>query len=176
MAVTIRQTESVPEDYPPSPEGLSAEAEAIDPAVIWQRIEAYTALRFATRDVVWIVEGNGEWYPPLNPATVATTEVWSDDAWQTVELRPTALGGYCLPGCGPYRITGTAGDDDAEVPALIMEVYRRFAEYLAALAAKPGLRSENIPGIWSGEYDNRARARALQDSGAADVLRNYRRA
>jgi hypothetical protein len=39
-----------------------------------------------------------------------------------------------------------------------------------------GLRSENIASVWQGEYDNRAKARALQDSGAADLLRSFRRA
>ena len=177
MAVTVRQTESAPEAYPDAPEGLSTEAAAIDPALIWQRIESYVAWRGAARDVEWIVEGEGEWCPPLKPATIATTEGWSDDAWQAVELRPTALSGYCLPGCGPYRIAGTVGDDAADVPALIMEAFRRLAEYFAALGFDDvGKRSESVPDIWQGEYDNRARARALQDSGAADLLRTFRRA
>ena len=176
MAVTIRQTESAPDTYPDAPEGLSTEAAAIDPALIWQRIESYVAWRGTSRDVEWIVEGEGQWLPPLKPATIATTEGWSDDAWQAVELRPTALGGYCLPSCGPYRIAGTVGDDDADVPALITEAFRRLAEYLAAVSDNPGIRSESMPDIWQGEYDNRARARALQDSGAADLLRTFRRA
>lgn len=177
MAVTLKQTESVPEAWPDSPEGLSTDAAAIDAALIWQRIEAYVAWRGSSRDVEWIVEGEGEWCPPLKPATIATTEIWSDDAWQAVELRPTPLGGYCLQGCGPYRISGTVGDDDADVPALILEAFRRLAEYMAALGFEDvGKRSESVPDIWQGEYDNRARARALQDSGAADLLRTFRRA
>ena len=177
MAVTLKQTESAPDAYPDAPEGLSTDAAAIDPALIWQRIESYVAWRGASRDVEWIVEGEGQWSPPLKPAIVTTTEGWSDDAWQAVELRPTALGGYCLPGCGPYRIAGTVGDDAADVPALIMEAFRRLAEYFAALGFDDvGKRSESVPDIWQGEYDNRARARALQDSGAADLLRTFRRA
>lgn len=178
MAVTIRQTESVPETYPDVPEGLSTDAAALDPAVIWQRIEAYTAWRWSLRDVEWIVEGDGDWCPPLQPATIATTEGWRDDAWEAVELRPTPLGGYCLPGCGPHRIVGTVGDDDADVPALILEAYRRLAEFVAQIEFEhPGVRSISVPDVVTMEAASSSwRARALQDSGAADLLRSFRRA
>ncbi len=176
MAVTIRQTEGPPEYYPDPPDGLSTAAAAIDQATIWQRIESYIAARYSVRDVEWLVEGCGDWCPPLKPATVATIAIWRDDAWQVVDdVRPSPTG-YVLAGAGPYRFAGTVGLDDDEVPGLVLEAYRRLAEYLAAVVDKPGLRSENIPGIWSGEFDNRAKARALQDSGAADLLRNFRRA
>lgn len=177
MAVTIRQTESAPDDYPEAPEGLSTEATAILDAV-WRRIEAYVAFRTTERDVSWIVEGCGEWVPPLKPATIATVDVWEGDVWTAITLPPSPLGGYVLPGDGPYRFSGTAGDDDADVPADLAEAVRRLAEFMSAASesSHPGLRSETVPDIWTGEFDNRAMARALQDSGAADLLRNYRRA
>ena len=174
-ATTLQQTETTPDDYPEVE--VSTAAEPFLPAA-WTRIETYTAVRTSERDVSWIVEGCGEWVPPLKPATIATVEIWEADAWAAVTLRPSHLGGYVLPGDGPYRFSGTAGDDDADVPADLAEAVRRLAEFMAAASesSHPGLRSETVPDIWTGEYDNRATARALQDSGAADLLRNYRRA
>jgi hypothetical protein len=178
MAATLKQTEAAPDDYPDPPDGLSAAAAAIDPAVIWQRIESYVVWRFSVRDVEWVVEGDGCWSPPLTPVTISATSSWQSDAWQTVDdLRPAPMGGYVLPGVGPYRVIGTAGSDD-DVPAIVLEAYRRLAEYMAATSFEDvGLRSENVPNIWQGEYGSPSwRAKALQDSGAADLLRNYRRA
>lgn len=181
MTVTLRQTEDSPASYPDAPEGLSAAAAALDANFIWQRIEAYTAFRTTERDASWIVEGCGEWIPPLTPAVIATTEVWQADAWEAVELLPSPLGGYMLPGEGPYRFTGTAGDDGAEVPALIGEAFRRLAEYMAAEPDEnPGARtfSEAVPDVASVTLERSPAwmAQALINSGAADLLRTYRRA
>jgi len=181
MAVTIKQTETSPEAYPDSPEGLSEAATAIVSAV-WRRIETYTAFRTTVRDVTWIVEGCGEWVPPLTPASIASVEVWQGDEWQVAEPASSPLGGYTLPGHGPYRFTGTAGDDDADVPADILEAVRRLAEYMAADVnpAHAGARvvSETIPNIitLSIERSPAWMAQALINSGAADLLRRYRRA
>lgn len=178
MAVTIKQTEGAPESYPDSPAGLSTGAAALDAALLWQRIEAYVALRTTERDVSWVVEGCGEWQPPLTPATIATTEVWQSDAWQAIDLAPSPIGGYMLPGDGPYRFTGTAGNNDADVPAMVLEAFRRLAEYTAEIQFEYiGVRSVNVPDVASEELAPPSfRAMALQNSGAADLLRNYRRA
>ncbi len=181
MAVTIKQTETTPEAYPDAPEGLSAAATAILPAV-WRRLEVYTAYRTTVRDVTWVVEGCGEWVPPLTPTSIASVEVWQADAWQAAEPPPSPLGGYTLPGPGPYRFTGTAGDDEADVPADILEAVRRLAEYMAAKVDldHAGARSvsESIEGIgtFSMERSPAWMAQALVNSGAADLLRRYRRA
>ena len=99
MAVTIKQSEDAPANYPPTPPGLSSAAVALSAAVIWQRLENYLAYRWTARAVTWIVEGPGEWHPPLTPAAVSTVEVWSRGAaeWDTAVLDASALGGYCLP-------------------------------------------------------------------------------
>lgn len=181
MAVTIKQTETTPEAYPEAPEGLSAAATAILPAV-WRRIEIYIAYRTTVRDVTWIVEGCGEWVPPLTPASIATVEVWQGDAWQEADPRPSPLGGYALPGHGPYRFTGTAGDDDADVPPDILEAVRRLAEYMAVAVDRehPGARTVSMAtadvGSLSIERSPAWMAQALVNSGAADLLRRYRRA
>ncbi len=181
MAVTLKQTETTPAAYPAAPAGLSAEATAILDAV-WRRIEAYVAFRTAARDVVWIVEGCGAWVPPLTPATITNVEVWQVDAWQAVTLPPSPLGGYVLPGEGPYRFTGTAGDDAADVPADLTEAVRRLSEYMAAVPdlEHAGARtvSETVPDVYTSTVERSPAwlAQALINSGAADLLRTYRRA
>lgn len=180
MAVTLKQTETPPEAYPAAPAGLSAGAAAILDAV-WRRIEAYVAFRTTERDVQWIVEGEGQWCPPLTPATIAAVEIWEADAWTAVTLRPSPLGGYALPGVGPYRFTGTAGDDEADVPADLAEAFRRLAEYLAAAVdlEHAGARTvtEAVPDVYSSTVERSPAwmAQALINSGAADLLRTYRR-
>ena len=181
MAATIKQTEAAPESYPDlgSPSPLSATAAALDAAMIWQRIESYVAWRWTPRDVTWIVEGCGEWAPPLAPATIGTVEVWSRAGeWESADLPASPLGGYFLTASGPYRFTATIGDDN-EPRAAVLEAFRRVAEYFAARPGKPGATSENIQaGSVSISHSRSATwlAKAIDNSGAGDLLRQYRRA
>lgn len=176
-ATTIKQTEAAPTAYPDAPEGLSTEAAALDADTIWQRIESYIAHRWTERAVTWIVEGCGEWNPPLTPATIATVETWRADAWEDIALRPSPLGGYVLPG-GTYRFTGTAGG--GTVPAAVEEAFRRLAEYMAAESDTPGASSATVtvPDVATVEISRSPSwmARAMSNSGAGDLLRPYRRA
>ena len=177
MVATISQTEAIPATYPTSPAGLSAAAAALSAPMLWQRLEGYVAQRWTSRAIVWVAEGPGDWQPPLKPATISTVERWTGEAWEvTTDLLPSALGGYQLPGCGPYRFTGTVGSGTP--PAAVLEAFRRLAEYMAGIDFDSlGLRSINVPDIATEEMASPSwRARALQDSGAADLLRNYRRA
>jgi hypothetical protein len=174
MATTIRQVESAPENYPAAPSGLSAKASALDAAFLWQRIENYTAHRYTARAIVWVVEGCGGWTPPLSPATIETVEQWISGAWEEVVLSASPLGGYCLSAHGPYRFSGTVGGGTA--PAIVNEAYRRLADYFACANIAPGIRDETIDGIGSTTFDASAVARAMERSGAGDLLRSYRRA
>ncbi|TXH45376.1 MAG: hypothetical protein E6Q97_31725 [Desulfurellales bacterium] len=170
MAITLKQTEGLPDSYP-----------AIDPAVpdeVWQRIESWVAHRWTERAVVWLVEGCGEWVPPLTPATITTVEIWSDRAkdWEVTTLDAAPLGGYFLPATGPYRFTGTVASGVVLLPAAVEEAAQRLSAYMAAVPA-PGIASESIPGIGDVTYASPSwMARALQNSGAGDLLRPYRRA
>lgn len=181
MTTTIKQTEAAPESYPTiptSPAILSDAAAALDPVFIWQRIESYVAHRWTERDVTWIVEGPGEWSPPLSPATISTVEIWAGDDWESVTPDAAPLG-YWLPGAGPYRFTGTVGDDDADLPANVLEAFRRLAEYMAARAGKQGATREAVQAGSVSVTTSRSAswlAEALANSGAADLLRPYRRA
>ena len=177
MTVTIKQTEAIPASYPATPSGLSAAATALDPDMIWARIESYIAHRWTDRQVIWIAEGSGEWVPPLTPATVTTIEVWEANAWSATVPLPSPLGGYELPGDGPYRITADVGS--GTVPSGVETAFRRLAEYMAEVDPKPGASDYEVS-IGSLEQSYRRSptwlAKAMQNSGAADLLRPYRRA
>jgi hypothetical protein len=176
MTTTLRQSEAIPESYPDTPDGLSTAAAALDANFIWQRLEAYIAWRWTARAVTWTVEGCGEWQPPLTPATITTVEIWQADDWQTVTLSPSPMGGYVLPG-GTYRFTATVGGGD--VPAGVSEAFKRLAEYMAGKAGKPGTTLETVSAGSVSLTHRRSpswMAAALQNSGAADLLRPYRRA
>lgn len=167
MATTIKQTEGAPESYP-----------VLDPAVsdaVWQRIEAYIAHRYSSRSIEWIVEGCGEWHPPLAPATISTFEVWKGEVWESLTLPPSPMGGYCLPG-GTYRFTGTVGGGD--VPSAVEEAARRLSEYMAASIKSAGLTRERVTaGSVTVDKSRSASwaAQAMANSGAGDLLRQYRR-
>src|SRR3546814_16654000 len=110
-ATTIKQTEALPASYPdvtpyphrPVENGGVTDAE-IDPALVWQRIESYIAYRWSAREVVWIVEGSGDWTPPLTPATITDTEGWSAADWAQLPLAASPYAGQQLPGCVPSRV------------------------------------------------------------------------
>lgn len=168
MTTLIKQTEAIPTSYPTLSPAVSD--------VVWQRIESYIAFRYSSRAVTWIVEGPGEWHPPLAPATISTIEVWSRaDEWETATLDASPLGGYYLPCTGPYKFTGTVGS--GSVPAAVAEAAQRLSAYMAARVTKAGATSEAITaGSIHIEHRRSASwmAEALQNSGAADLLRNYR--
>ncbi|WP_114010567.1 hypothetical protein [Cohaesibacter intestini] len=178
MATTIKQTESIPASYPdtaPYPhwnnESYPDDA-SIENALIWQRIESYIAHRWTARNVVWIVEGPGEWTPPLTPATISQVEVWNGSAWETVSIADAPLG-FELPGDGPYRFSASVGSGD--VPEAVQEAFRRLHEFSKGIAENhkndAAYRSDDQTEVFTGWT-----GKALQLSGAADLLRPYRRA
>jgi hypothetical protein len=176
MATTIKQAEGVPSAYPDAPDGLSTAAAALDADMIWQRIEAYIAHRYTSRTIEWIVVDCGEWQPPLAPATISTVERWNGSDWETATAQPSPAGGYCLPG-GSWRFTGTVGG--GAVPEIVDEAFRRLAEYMAAAKkGAPGATHERVTAgsitVDKSRSDSWA-ASAMANSGAGDLLRQYRR-
>ena len=177
MIDLIKQFEAVPDDYPDTPSGLSTAAAALDADMIWARIEDYTAYRFSVREVVWTLTGNGgdQFNPRLTPVVSSVAHFWGDD-WEDVTLANGPLG-ICLPFDGTYRITAQVGGGD--VPAPVSEAFRRLAEYLADDPGTAGASSTSVSIGPIEESLNRAPtwlARAMQYSGAGDLLRSYRRA
>ena len=92
----------------------------------WKPIAVH---RWSARAVEWVVEGPGDWKPPLVPATIATTEIWrgrrmagSHLAAVTVgRLRPQ-LAWSLPPSTAPLATTRP------DLPANVLEAVTRFAE------------------------------------------------
>lgn len=174
----IKQFEDVPAAYPAAPSGLSTAAAALDSDMIWSRIEAYTAHRFTVREVVWtlLCDGGDQFHPPLTPVVSREAHVWQNEAWEAVTLLDGPLG-ICLPYDGTFKITAQVGAGD--VPAPVSEAFRRLAEYLADDPGTAGASSTSVAiGPIQEELTRNPAwvARAMQLSGAGDLLRNYRRA
>ena len=148
----------------------------------WARIESYIAFRWPVRSCVFIVEGPGKWIAPLQPFRATITEVWLDQDWVPMTLAPNALGGFVLDGVGPYRIIGELGSG-VEPPPIIRKAVLRLAEYFKAVgemgvedrAANAVTMSVGALGI-ERQRSTTWVAKALQQSGAADLLRPFRRA
>ncbi len=175
MATTLEIIESAPPTFPDIP-GL---VESIDAATVWARLEGWINARWAERDCSFIVEGAGHWRAPLYPFTVATIETWEAGEWVTAVIPPSPLGGYCLEGVGPFRFAGILGAADAP-PAIVLEAARRLGSYLVAVASR-NFENALVMRQTSDELDSFEygapynAARALQYSGAADLLRRFRR-
>ena len=182
MVKATRQTEAVPAAYPEIT-GLSDAAGALPAGFLWQRIEGWTAHRWSAREVVWIVEGPGDWRFPLAPVNSVTSVErwgWDGDAQGFLAADPLPLpeGGFYLEDA-VYRVTASVGA--GPVPAQAQEAFRRLAEHTAALRTddQPGVSSYSVSmGEISESYRRNpaCTARTLENSGAADLLRQYRRA
>ena len=177
MIDLIKQFEAVPATYPDAPSGLSTAAAALDADMIWARIEDYTAHRFTEREVVWTLLGDAgdQWHPCLTPAVSRTAHYW-DEQWESLTLLDGPLG-ICLPFNGTFKITAQVGA--GEVPAPVSEAFRRLAEYLADDPGTAGASSTSVAiGPIQESLDRNPAwvAKAMQNSGAGDLLRNFRRA
>jgi hypothetical protein len=181
MATVLSEVEATPASYPavthwprPSQAGMDDPDPTVSPALAWRRIEEWTAHRWSARTVAWIVEGPGDFTPRLVPFALSTFEAWGDAVgWAAATPAPTPLGGYRLD-CGTYRITGTAGANAGAVPEPVLEAHRRLHEY--ALGVARTWWSETA--TYSGEGWQASAgwaAKAIYLSGAADLLRPWRR-
>ena len=183
MIDILSQKEGIPAAYP-TITGLSDKAMELDQRAIWQRSEAYIAYRWRAREVVWLLEGaEGDNFAlPLTPIISLTAEKWENPAWVSVTLAEGPLG-YCLTSDGTYRITAQVGDTGA-VPAAVEEAFRRLAEYSREISqdsmvtGHPSHQSHSYSLDTIQESFSRQAtwaARAIQNSGAGDLLRPYRR-
>lgn len=170
MAVTfLSETEGQPSAWPPVP-GHDGDLDAV-----WQRVEAWITYRWRARPVVYVVEGPGEWVPRLGPFTLGTVQRWDGSKYVTVTLLPGPLG-FMLDGY-TYRVTGTAGDTSTPPPAVLTAV-SRLAEYMDTPEKHPGASAYKT-GVGPLDIEEQRSpawlAKALAYSGAADLLRPYRR-
>jgi hypothetical protein len=147
-------------------------------AALWRRLESYICQRFTPRQCVWIVKGPGEFAAHLSPLSGVTVDQWDDITftWSSVICEPSPLSGFYLPRTATYRITGTVGA--GTVPAIVAEAYKRLRDYHADESAGASQYSTTLGENGIQESIERAPtwiARALQNSGAADLLRGYHR-
>ncbi|WMS43436.1 hypothetical protein RDV64_03260 [Acuticoccus sp. MNP-M23] len=167
IPIILGEVETAPAAYPNT-----------DGDVAWQRIEAYVAHRWTVREVVWVVEGPGEWLPRLSPATIDTAEEWEGNAYQPVSMASGRLGGLILPRCATWRFTADVGAGPC--PDAVLEAHARLVAYLADTDDRAGVTAyeADMAGAIRESYQRPAAwiAKALQNSGAADLLRPYRRA
>jgi len=144
-------------------------------AFVQSRIESYIRHRWGERAFEAIVEGPGEWTPPLMPVTVSAIEQWIDESWTAVTAQRTPLG--YLFGAGSFRVTGTAGNEEAVPPAVAEAARRLHAYYVKADEIQQDVAGGTLSEFKIGPLEKRVEvspsfiARALQNSGAADLLR-----
>ena len=180
FASITREIEATPASYPAAPTGLSDAAAAIDPGIIWQRLENWLRVRWSPRSVIWLLHESGEFLPPLEPFDIESVERFELSEWVTAdEIHPGAMGGVVLPRTGPYRVTATVGADNAP-DTTAQEAYRRLAEFLADGQGefKPGIRSmrASVGDVTTAiSRDANFLAKAVASSGAFDLLRHLRR-
>lgn len=144
----------------------------VSDAQVWQRIESYIAYRWTPREVIWTLLGNAgdQFHARLAPMVSFEVHFWRDQ-WEAVTLESGPLG-LILPYDGTYRITAQVGGGD--VPEAVEEAYKRLHEYTRGI--NDSFKNETA---FIGGDDGIVRGwtgRALQLSGAADLLRPYRRA
>ncbi len=179
MVQIVQETEAVPSSYPAAPSGLSTAAAALPAAMLWNRIEQWISHRYTSRTVTWVLEGNGNWFVPLTPATITASEMWVAGAWTAFTLVTGPLG-YLFETDGTYRITATVGSGSPAVPDSVKQAYIRLAEHLTAIDA--GIAGASRHSLSMGDLTESIDrnpawvAKAIHNSGAADLLRPYRRA
>jgi len=198
MAELRKETEATPETFADTSGYVSLFGGMVAEGIIWERIESYIRTRYSQRLVTWKIEAQeGEdWIPPLGPVVTFTAEKWESGAWVATVLPDGPLG-ICIPSDGTFRIMAQVGK--GPVPAGVGEAFARLAKYVSAIQRTPGerfamrkvsqngydvrpesqtlaqdqARVEAVDG--SAEFATNWPAKAIQLSGAADLLRPYRR-
>ncbi|MEM1396046.1 MAG: hypothetical protein AAGH38_01175 [Pseudomonadota bacterium] len=198
MATTLKIIEGEPDQYPqvftcsdPSVAGNEATQDLQTATAAWQRIESYIGHRWNERECTFIAEGPGDWTPPLQPYAASTVEVWDNSEWVATSPAPSPLGGYCLEAIGPYRFVGIAGSTETP-PRAVKNAVFQLAEYMSVGDSVPpdqrvlrkfstdkeefefGFFGKGLRTADREHHNPTWVARALQYSGAADLLRPYR--
>ena len=151
--------------YPPAPDGVSDTV----PAVIWSIMENYVATRWSTAEIEFVVYSpcRHDWQPPYYPWTVQSVDgdPAEVDEFGAVTLEP-----------GRHRVVCQIGGQP--VTADVEEAYRRLAAYMADPDTRKGYSrySVNIGGDLSESWSRARNSSAIGNSGAAELLRKYRKA
>lgn len=158
----------------------STRPEGFEDESVWRRIEQYIRWRWQSRPVQWTVHGTGLFVPALRPLEVVTVQRWSTlEGGEWRHVTPCcAPFGVELPGSGFFRVAGIAGDD-TPTPDDVLEAYERLRDYIAGIKDEGHVGattiSDGVPGVsQTVRRPAAAMARALEYSGAADILKAYR--
>lgn len=141
-----------------------------DDPVIWDRLESWCNYRWSETVMEFVVDPPCEidWVPPYAPFVV--------DLVNGEAATPDALGSVKLAEKSTVRAT----IGGAVPSATVLAAYQRLAEYMAATDAAPkGTSRYSISiGDVSESYSRRSdhMGHAMQNSGAADLLRKFRKA
>ncbi|SLN10775.1 hypothetical protein PSJ8397_00042 [Pseudooctadecabacter jejudonensis] len=178
----IEQEEISTAVYPDAPDGLSDAAAALSKEIVWDRLEQFTNYKIGQRSIQFRVcsnRGQPWWIPaerPFEITGILIADTTLDD-YVATPVRPRADGAVNLEGKAAL-VTATVGL--ATAPPLFLEAYKRLAEYFAASQIGPeGVTRYSLsvgPDITEG-YSKQAThtAKAMVNSGAADLLRKYRK-
>ena len=147
--------------YPPAPSGVTGTV----PEVIWSKLENYCACRWSTAEIEFVVCPHGvlAWRPPYYPYTIDTV---NGDPAEVNEFGEVTLSERSIVVC---TIGGQA------VTAGVEEAYKRFADYYAAEPMNGVSRYSIDVGDISESWSRRRDWGALGNSGAAELLRKYRK-
>jgi len=141
-----------------------------DDPVIWDRLESFCNFRWSETVMEFVVNPPCEiqWQPPYEPFLIMEVngEPAEPDEYGAVKIRDKSI------------IRATIGG--AVPSATVLKAYQRLADYFAAENEAPaGVQRYSVTiGDISETYSMRSDhlSRAMQNSGAADLLRKYRKA
>ncbi|WP_241524153.1 hypothetical protein [Oceaniglobus indicus] len=155
--------------------GGTCQLEALTPDVIASILRTAITRRF-DYDQLAVDQSAEEHDRMMISGLLPDGHVWRHDTWVPMTLLDGPLG-ICLPYDATYRITAQVGA--GPVPAPVAEAFRRLAECLADDPGTAGASSTSVEiGPIREELERNPAwvAKAMQYSGAGDLLRNYRRA
>lgn len=151
--------------YPTAPADVTGSI----PEVIWSTLENYCATRWSTAEVEFVVCSHGRcaWRPPFFPFSI-----------ETVDGEPAALNAFGEVMLEPGRHKVRCQIGGQPVTAGVEEAYRRLAAYYANPDNRQGYsrHSVNLGGEISESWSRGRNTSAVGNSGAAELLRQYRKA
>ncbi|MDQ2067081.1 hypothetical protein Q9295_11895 [Xinfangfangia sp. CPCC 101601] len=151
--------------YPAAPPDVTGSI----PEVIWSILENYVATRWSTAEVEFVVHSpcrNG-WRPPYYPWVV-----------QSVDGDPAEVNEFGEVTLEPGRHKVVCQIGGQVVTAGVQEAYRRLSAYYSDPDNQKGYSrySVNLGGEISESWSRGRNTSAVGNSGAAELLRKYRKA
>lgn len=161
----IEDEEIISIQYPPAPDDIECD----NPEIIWDVMENYVATRWSTAEVQFTVHSpcRNNWRPPYRPFTI---EFVDGDAAEVNQFGEVTL----EP--GRHSVTCTIGGQP--VTAGVETAFSRLFAYYQDVTNRSGYArySVNLGGDLSESWSRLKGNSAIGNSGAAELLRKYRKA